>query len=306
MTVSPRPQFPNFKPVQLADREVIHSTFQSIQPRLSELTFTNLFMWRHYYRFQWCMHGEHLIAFSNPLGWGYALLPPAGPDPRLAVAAEVMEWLRSEKEDGFNTCIERADESLAEEARSHVRFTVEPVPDHFDYVYRSQDLIELKGRKYHKKKNHFNRFVKRTRFEYRPLTEALIPACIQVLKEWCDWKECDKCPFIRAEFEAVHEALLHFKPLELDGGAILIDGRVKAFSLGEMLNRETAVIHAEKTDPTIPELFTVINQQFCQHRYADAAFINREQDLGQEGLRKAKHAYHPDHMVKKHRICLKH
>jgi len=250
------------------------------------------------------MHGEHLVIFSNPLGWGYGLMIPLGPPPRNDIIVDVMRWMKAQEPD-YVSCIERADQRLAQEIRSDARFTVEAVPDHFDYVYRVQDLATLKGRKYHKKKNHLNRFRRHYSFEYRPVSDALIEDCIHVLKRWCDWKECDKNPFIRVEFEAVHEALLHVKPLELDGGVILIDDKVMAFTLGEMLNKNTAVIHAEKADPEVPELFVVINQQFCEHQYSGARYINREQDLGQSGLRKAKHSYHPDHMVEKYRICLK-
>ncbi|NQT26342.1 DUF2156 domain-containing protein, partial [candidate division KSB1 bacterium] len=194
MTSSPSiriPKFPDFKHVELADREIIHSAFQSYQPQTSELTFTNLFMWRHYYRFQWSMHGEHLVIFSNPLGWGYGLMPPIGPTPRNQVIVDVMQWMKEEKPD-YISCIERADGKLAKEIRQDARFSVEEAPNHFDYVYRSQDLSELKGRRYHKKKNHLNRFRKHYEFEYKKITDELIEACIHVLKIWCDWKECDK------------------------------------------------------------------------------------------------------------------
>jgi hypothetical protein len=298
------PLFPDFRQIELADREIIHSAFQAYQPQTSELTFTNLFMWRHYYRFRWSMYGDYLVVFSNPLGWGYSLMLPVGPAPRNRIMEDLLKWMKSEKED-YESCIGRADDRLVQEIQSDSRYSIEKIPDHFDYLYRTQDLIELNGRKYHGKKNHLNRFRKQFEFEYRPITDALREPCIHVLKRWCNWKECDKNPIIRAEFEAVHEALLHFNSLKLDGGSVLVNNEIVAFSLGEMLNAQTAVIHAEKADPRIPELFTVINQQFCEHQYSPVPFINREQDLGQPGLRRAKRSYHPVQMIEKYRICPK-
>lgn len=103
----------------------------------------------------------------------------------------------------------------------------------------------------------------------------------------------------------MREALTHFEELEYRGGAIEIDSRIEAFSLGEPLNTDTAVIHIEKANPEIPGLYAAMNQLFCQNAWSDMAYINREQDLGIEGLRKAKESYNPHHIAKKFTICPK-
>jgi hypothetical protein len=104
---------------------------------------------------------------------------------------------------------------------------------------------------------------------------------------------------------AVHEALISFEELDYRGGTIIIDSRVEAFSLGEPLNRETAVIHVEKANPDIQGLYAAINQLSCLHAWADMKYINREQDMGIEGLRKAKEPYHPHQMVNKYTLIPK-
>ena len=104
---------------------------------------------------------------------------------------------------------------------------------------------------------------------------------------------------------AVHEALTHIDDLDYQGGAIVIDSKVAAFSLGEALNESTAVVHIEKANPEIPGLYTAINQLFCQHAWSEMVYINREQDLGVEGLRKAKESYYPHHMVDKYTVIPK-
>ena len=106
------------------------------------------------------------------------------------------------------------------------------------------------------------------------------------------------------EWAAINAALADFQALELQGGVILINDRVEAFTCGELLNAATAVIHLEKANPEVRGLYAVINQQFCQQAWAGVPFVNREQDLGEPGLRTAKMSYHPHHLVEKFRIRL--
>lgn len=295
------PQFPDFKSLDMSDREIIHAYFRAYQPEVSELKFTNLFIWRHYYQFEWCILDGFLLILVHTLNYGYHFMQPVGPGSRVTIIPILLDYLQNEREE-YEPRIERVDSRLIREIGNLKDIHIEPLPDHADYVYATEDLIHLAGRKFHAKKNHINRFNKQYDYEYQRLNPDLVNACIHVLKRWCNWKECDKSPIMRAEFEAVHEALLHYRQLELDGGAILVDNSVVAFALGEMLNRETAVVHAEKVDPNIRELFAVINQQFCANAYAHVPYMNREQDLGIAGLRRAKRSYHPVRMIEKFKI----
>jgi hypothetical protein len=181
---------------------------------------------------------------------------------------------------------------------------VEPVREHFDYLYRSQDLIQLAGGKYHAKRNHINTLERTYRWRYEPLEDRHLPACRELAAVWCRMKRCEEDLNLMGEWEAVGAALAHLEALQLQGGVILLDGRVEAFSLGELLNRETAVIHVEKANPEIRGLYALINQQFCQNVWAGVSYINREQDLGEPGLRTAKLSYHPHRLVEKFRLRL--
>jgi hypothetical protein len=117
---------------------------------------------------------------------------------------------------------------------------------------------------------------------------------------WCRLRECVEKPDLLAEDYAVRDALTHFEELGYQGGVILINSAVEAFSLGETLNRDTAVIHIEKANPDILGLYAAINQLFCLNAWSEVTYINREQDMGVEGLRKAKESYYPHHMVNKY------
>ncbi len=136
-------------------------------------------------------------------------------------------------------------------------------------------------------------------YEKRPIDESIIPELLSMQEDWCRLKECGADPGLHQEDQAVYEALSNFDSLNCLGLAVLIDSKVQAFTLGETLNTDTAVIHIEKANPEIRGLQAAINQFFCQEAWSGVKFINREQDLGLEGLRKAKESYRPHHMVEK-------
>lgn len=300
MTSNPR--FPEFKPIELEDRDFIKDVFHRYQPESSECTFTNLFIWRCHYAFQWSRYEDWLLLVCEVEGQGGFALQPIGPPSRLAATRMLFQWLRDEK--GQETPrIERADRRFVAEIEEEDGFVVEPTEDHFDYVYRSEDLIQLAGRKYHAKRNHINKFLRSYSFDYRVLDADWIKPCLELADRWCRLHRCQEDLNLLGEWEAVHEALNHFSELQLQGGVILVRDRVEAFAVGEALNDETAVVHLEKANPEIPGLYALINQQFCEHAFEGLRYVNREQDLGQEGLRKAKQSYYPEHMVEKYRVA---
>ncbi|MFC1568665.1 DUF2156 domain-containing protein [bacterium] len=302
--MSDLPKFPDFKCLSLEDRTAINHYLKTFPSEASDYTFTNMFIWRSYYQVQWSILDDCLVILYNPMQWGYYFLQPMGPSNRSSVTIKLLDWLRNEKDEP-EPRIDRGDENYMNELKGNSSLEIESVQDQFDYVYESQDLINLAGRNFHSKKNHVNKFRKSHSFQYEPLTKDVVDECIHVLKKWCNWRECEKNLIMRAEYEAVYEALVHYCQLNVTGGLIRVDGAVVAFSMGEMLNQNTAIIHVEKANTKIQGSFAIINQQFAEHEWSHAMFINREQDLGVEGLRKAKMSYNPHHMVKKYRIRLK-
>ncbi|MBN1780672.1 DUF2156 domain-containing protein [bacterium] len=305
MKIKTAPVFPAFKPLSIDDREIISGHFLAYPTELSDYTYTNMFIWRHYYRVQWSMLDQWLLILYNPMQWGHYFLQPIGPAGRPDLTIHILKWLRDEKDEP-EPRVDRGDRAYIEELAGNPELYIEPVRDQYDYVYSTEELIKLAGRKFHTKKNHLNRFTKTHAFEYETLTANDVSECIHVLKKWCNWRECEKNLIMRAEFEAVHEALIHFSELHITGGLIRIQNQVEAFAMGEMLNKSTAVIHVEKANNKIDGVFAAINQQFAEHAWAHTEFINREQDLGVEGLRQAKKSYNPHHMAEKFRIRLHH
>jgi uncharacterized protein len=300
---APGPVFPRFKPLTLADQEILRPILWDYQAETSELTFTNLFIWQSHYGYQWSLDRDRLLVVSAAPGGEPWALPPVGPPPLVDQCRQVLNWLREER-GVANPAIERADPRLAAELAGYPAFVVEPRRDHFDYVYRSGDLINLAGGKYHAQRNHINSLVRSGGFRYEPLREEHLSACLYLCARWCQVKRCECDLSLLGEWEAITAALANFQALSLQGGVILINGRVEAFTCGELLNKETAVIHLEKADPEVRGLYAAINQEFCRQAWAGVPFVNREQDLGEAGLRTAKLSYHPHHLAEKFRIRL--
>jgi uncharacterized protein len=298
------PKFPDFKALELEDRTFIYDMLWRYNPGISEMTFTNLFIWRGHYHFQWALYKDWLLIICNEGTNGAYAFQPVGPSSRKEAVVVLLEWLRDEKNIG-NPRIERADGRCVTELDGMDHLVVEPLRDHFDYVYLREDLVRLAGSKYRSKRNHINQLLRFYSFEYELLQEKHISDCLALQEKWCKMNRCEDDLDLLSEDEAIREILTQHGALHVQGAVIVIEGRVGAFTAGELLNGDTVVIHIEKADPDIPGLYPLINQQFCKNAWQNAVYVNREQDLGIDGLRKAKLSYCPDHLVEKYRITMK-
>jgi hypothetical protein len=176
------------------------------------------------------------------------------------------------------------------------------IPDRrfWDYIYRTKDLIELPGRKYQQKRNHINRFRQYYPFAYHSLTPVHFPACRRLFEAWA--AEKDAGPELEAERLALNEGLANYTRLQLKGGVLEVGGEIQAFAIGSRLNKDTVLVHFEKANPAFSGIYSVINQQFIAHEWADTRLINREDDMGLPGLRQAKERYHPLRMIEKYTV----
>lgn len=273
----------------------------------SHFTFTNLFMWRKPYHMKWCVEDGVLFLKAQWETDEFAL-QPFGPQEKMQQA--IKKW-----QDYF-TSINKPlifyglEKRMAEELEKYpdANFNIVEDIDNFDYVYSSDDLINLKGRKFHSKKNHLNNFHKNyPSAEYISITDDIITLCKLTVNGWYKIRSQDMPddPFIGEERDAIIEVLNNFDSLHLKGGAIMDGGRIIAFTFGEKLNTDTAVIHVEKADPDINGAYTFINQAFIANEWQDMTFINREEDMGIEGLRKAKESYRPVKLIRKYNAEIK-
>ena len=158
-----RPEFSEFRPIELEDRDFFKDILWKYQPQTSEWTFANLFIWRSHYQFQWSMYQQWLLVFCTVSGNVFFALLPVGFPSRPEGTRTFLQWLKDEKREKKSR-IERAVQKLISEIEDARNLMVEPTRDHFDYVYRTQDLIKLVGRKCHSKRNHINKLPRSSSF----------------------------------------------------------------------------------------------------------------------------------------------
>lgn len=173
----------------------------------------------------------------------------------------------------------------------------------FDYVYKSADLITLSGGKYHAKRNHISSFRANNAFSYERYTPRMLEECREMYSAWLSGKVIAS-PGLEQERLAVEAALLGAEALGFVGGVLRVNGAVEAFAFGERIGADMAIIHVEKANSDIRGLYPMINQQFIENEFYDVEWINREEDMGEPGLRKAKLSYHPARMVEKFSACI--
>jgi hypothetical protein len=295
------PEFPRFKDLTLEDKPPCDQLFTQFPPVISEFTFTNLFIWRHAYQIKISCLQNFLCLLSEQGGSSF-FFPPIGEGDVIKCYQSFLQYLGGK---GIPPKIVRVPEAVVAQIDGKTSgMKVELDRNQCDYVYLTQDLIELKGRKYHRKRNHIKQFQEKYSYQYIPLTPEWIPQCLQLETEWCDLRHCEASPGLLNESFAIKEAFTHFEKLGVKGGAILINGKVEAFTLGDPLNPDTVVIHIEKANPAYEGLYPTINQAFLENQWSGYAYVNREQDLGEEGLRKAKESYFPHRLVNKYTVTL--
>ncbi len=295
------PEFPEAARLALDHRDAIVAKLNAEQPEVSELSFPELFAWRGVRQTQVseleggvCLyvlrHGKR--GFCSPVG---------ARDP-VQTMHRMLTWSRQQGQDGFVYALTDAQARAAEASGLLV---VEDDPDNADYVYKVRDLIELSGHKFDGKRNHINHFLRNNEFSFSPLQATNIPEVIAFEKRWYAQRHRTELPGLLAENQAVLELLHNYRDLPVEGAAIRIEGQLEAFAVCAELNHETAVVIAEKANPGIRGLYQTINQMVCERVLSRYTWVNREQDAGDAGLRRAKLSYHPHHMVAKYRVRLR-
>ncbi len=293
--------------VNIDDKQIFDKYIKAHKPQISELNFTNIFMWRNSYKFRFGVAGELLCLISVPDNAEPFAFVPIGEyteEGFIQAFGYIKEYFGAK---GWRLLFKRVTEDEVDIFKKFIGDVADITLDRdsSDYVYLTDDLISLAGKKYHGKKNHLNSFKKQYEYEYVRLREDLLDECTRINEEWCARRSCEHHKGLYCEKLANNEALRNFRTLGYEGALIKVSGRFEAYTVGELLNENTAVIHIEKANDDIRGLYTFINQQFCENSWKNVKYINREQDLGLEGLRKAKLSYSPVKLVNKYNIVYK-
>ncbi len=288
----------DYKEVTLNDKQWVESLLKMSDRGSLEYNFTTCFVWRHIYNFHIARLDDYLILRSDPNNPSF--LFPAGKGP----LEPVIKTLAAEAKDKgvplvFNTVLPN-DKAKLEELYPG-KFEFEYYRNGADYIYETQSLATLSGKKLSAKRNHIHRFLdNHPTWQYEPVSKANIDDIKQMNMAWCLQAGCNQDSGLNDEYCAVEQAMRHYDELGLSGGLIRAEGRVVAFSMGDPLNEDTFLVHFEKAFADIQGAYPMINQQFVQHNCMDFAYVNREEDAGVQGLRHAKLSYNPERLVEKY------
>ncbi len=283
-----------FRRVELSDRERITRLHHASPDRGCEYTFGNIFIWRDVYDTKVAFTGDGLcvVRFDKVVE---AYLFPFGEGKNLKQTLDDMQADSASLGRRFMVIAASADDRDTVNALYPGRFSEHTSRDFAEYVYNSEDLIELRGKKYHGKRNHISRFMQ----EYPDYAFAEIDAdnigAVRAMNE--RWYEELMAEYgdesLAEERVASQSAFDHFFELGFQGGLITVNGEVAAFAMGEPINPQTFCVHIEKARYDVNGAYTVINRDFAAHFCKDYRYINREDDVGDEGLRRAKLSYYP-------------
>jgi hypothetical protein len=266
----------------------------------SDYSFLNLWGWAEEYGLRW--------AWSDNLVWIKQTIPeecnwaPVG-------KWEGISWNRQfDNHTHRSTPFTRIPEQLLDLWKDDINSTIsiEEARGHWDYLYSVTDLIALKGNRFHKKKNLLNQFKKKYDYEYVPFTAEMVDMALAMQENWCTWRDCESSEGLAAENRVISRILNNWENLHsITGGAIIIDGEMVAYTIAEALTTDTLVIHFEKGHPDYRGVYQAINQMFLDNLSRKFKIVNREQDLGDEGLRKAKLSYNPIDFNKKYHVIFR-
>jgi uncharacterized protein len=273
--------------------EILHIT----DYRANDFCFGNLFIWRKKGNTKIAFHKGFLLVRFESENREYYLYPAGKGD-----KAEVIRELAGEaSERGKAFVIACVTPAMKAELETNFpgRFNIIGNRNNYDYIYRSQDLSELSGKKYHSKRNHITRFKSSGDWSYEDITLSNLDECLEMNTQWCKENGCGQDKGLRDEYCAVREALKNYEKLGLMGGLLRLYGKVVAFTAGERLCCDTAVVHIEKAFSRVEGAYPTINNEFVLHNCVGYEYVNREEDTGDEGLRKAKLSYQPAILLEK-------
>lgn len=295
-----------FHKPQLTDKPWVDELLRRADHRGCEYNFTNLFVWSDAYDQRIARVGDFLVTrLCGSLGCSY--IYPAGAGDIAPVLA-ALEQDAAERGAPLHLVCLTQPQVRELDSLFPGRFTFEADRDGFDYLYDIDRLADLGGKKLHAKRNHINRFVENNpSWVYEDITPESLPECLEMDKEWYHRsmvreglaEERD----LGDEGRALRLAMEHYHDLGLEGGLIRVYGEVVAFTMGDLLSSDTYDVHFEKAYGELQGAYAMINREFARRvrqRHPQVRYLNREDDMGVEGLRKAKESYYPDLMVEKY------
>lgn len=292
----------DFHSPTLADKAWVESTFDKAQTDCCEYCFGNIYMWSEIYDNR--ISDDNGIFVSADFTDTPVFCYPVGDGDKKSTISKLIEYT---KEKGITLEFFGLTEKDKDELNFIFpkQFEINEERDFFDYLYKSEDLANLAGRKYHSKKNHVSYFEKNFDWKYEPINENNIEQCLLLNEHWERLNREKNPEEISDENLAIKKALEKYFELGFEGGVLTIQGEIVAFTFGERLNSNTFCTHVEKAYGNVRGAYQMINREFARQLQDRYEFINREEDTGSEGLRRAKLSYQPHRLIVKYSAVYK-
>lgn len=286
----------------LADKSWVQKAFNEGKTDCCEYCFGNIYMWSEIYDNK--ILNDNGIFVSADFTDTPVFCYPIGNGDKKSTINKLIEYTKS-----YGITLEFF--GLTEKDKDELnflfpkQFEISEERDFFDYLYKSEDLANLVGRKYHSKKNHVSYFEKTFDWKYEPITKDNIEQCALLNEHWERLNREKNPEEIGDENLAIKKALENYFDLDFEGGILTIQGEAVAFTFGERLNDNTFCTHVEKAYGNIRGAYQMINREFARQLMDRYEFINREEDTGSEGLRRAKLSYQPHRLIIKYSAVYK-
>ncbi len=288
--------------VKLEDREWIVPIIENSDELGCEFSFGSMYIWDEKFSVEIAEIDGFFLSRNTYLG-KVSYMPPVGNGDYKAMIERIIgDFEKRDLPFLMYGITDRTKEKMEELFPD--RFIFEEYRNGADYLYNSQDLIELAGKKYHSKRNHISRFMRDNEWSFEVIDDSNIEECITMNEEWCQMNGCSDSDDKVQELLAVRRIFGNYDKVKLDGGLLRVGEKIVAYSLGERMTDEVYVIHVEKAFSCVNGAYAMINNQFAKHFCSEFKYINREDDMGLEGLRKAKLSYHPAVLLSKYRAKL--
>ncbi len=290
-----------FRDIELQDKEIIDKFLTNNPYRASESCFSNLYGWAHKYKTKYAVWRDYLlIKFTSDRG-GCSYLTPFGKGDLSSAIESLVDECGCPIKFEMSGVTKAMKEEIERAMPNRFEFTRQRAL--YDYIYTSEKLINLSGKRLQSKRNHINRFnAQHTDWKYISITKSPSETarCKEMLQKWYDLNRESSDESLDLDFKTTSLYLDNFEAMELRGGAIEVDGEIIAFSIGARLNEDTFIVHVEKAFADIQGAYPIINQQFVLNEASEFTYINREEDMGYPSLRKAKMSYRPDILLEKY------
>ena len=292
----------DFKKPEISDKSRFQKALDKTDFMGCDCSFANTYLWRDYYDIRIGFKGDFVFKayFDNGKPSGYTL-PFGGTDLKWAVNEILLDAQERNVEQPLIGLLTEETKALLEKNFSG-RFVYEENRESADYIYLQENLAYLKGRKYHGKRNHISQFVRKyPDYRYVPLTRENFSDALLIAAKWCDERKDIHGESFGSDYSAIEDGFLHFDELEFFGGIIYADNQAVAMTVASKIRGNVCDVHFEKS--IIEGGYPIINQEFSKTA-TDYKYLNREEDMGLEGLRKSKLSYRPDILLMKYNAKL--